>query len=214
MSRRRRANEDTEDGFLKRWSRRKAEAEEFGPLADEQASADPGEEVEHAEPRGPHPGETGPGAAAESGERILTDEDMPDIETIDETTDMSGFFSPGVSESLRAQALRRLFRLPKFNVLDGLDDYNEDYRSFAALGDVVTSDMRRVAGDLPESERPADHRTQKRADARKRRDEDAGQLDEARTATGQPEAAGSPDPDQGEPERVDAENPEQPEAEA
>ncbi|HSH43996.1 MAG TPA: DUF3306 domain-containing protein, partial [Arenicellales bacterium] len=50
--------------------------------------------------------------------------------------------SPGVSEALRNQALRRLFRSARFNVIDPLDDYNEDYRSFQALGDLVTSDMR------------------------------------------------------------------------
>ena len=55
---------------------------------------------------------------------------------------MSGFLSPKVSEELRQIALRKLFSLPQFNVSDGLDDYNEDFTSFAKLGDILTADMK------------------------------------------------------------------------
>ncbi|MFW5815640.1 MAG: DUF3306 domain-containing protein, partial [Wenzhouxiangella sp.] len=47
-----------------------------------------------------------------------------------------------VSEGLRRAALRRLFRQPKYNVVDMLDDYAEDYSKPVALGSVVTADMR------------------------------------------------------------------------
>lgn len=149
MSRRPRINEDTESsGFLRRWSRRKARVGSDQPP--ENGHGEPAPEAV-AEPEGtdarlehsegpPVEGEV----AAEPGQeaRVKTDEDMQDLDTIDETTDMSGFFSPGVSEALRNQALRRLFRLPRFNVTDGLDDYDQDYRNFETLGDIVTSDMR------------------------------------------------------------------------
>ncbi|NIQ95758.1 MAG: hypothetical protein GWN87_17280, partial [Desulfuromonadales bacterium] len=29
-----------------------------------------------------------------------------------------------------------------FNIRDGLDDYDEDFRTFASLGDIVTADMK------------------------------------------------------------------------
>jgi len=57
----------------------------------------------------------------------------------------SGFLSPGVSEGLRRRALRKLFMSAVFNVRDGLDDYDEDFTNFEALGDIVTSDMRHQA---------------------------------------------------------------------
>ena len=57
-------------------------------------------------------------------------------------SDYSGFLSQGVSEELRNKALRKLFLSPQFNVVDGLDDYCEDFTSFELLGDVITADMR------------------------------------------------------------------------
>jgi len=73
---------------------------------------------------------------------VLTDADMPPIESLNEESDYSGFLSPEVSDGLRKQALRKLFLGSGFNVCDGLDDYDEDYTSFAKLGDIVTADMR------------------------------------------------------------------------
>lgn len=72
----------------------------------------------------------------------LCDEDMPPIESLTEESDYSGFFSEKVSEALRQQALRKLFHGASFNVCDGLDDYAEDFTSFAKLGSIITSDMR------------------------------------------------------------------------
>lgn len=40
------------------------------------------------------------------------------------------------------EELRNLFSQPEFNVRDGLDTYDGNYRCFAELGDVVTSDLR------------------------------------------------------------------------
>lgn len=67
---------------------------------------------------------------------------MPVFESLDETSDYSMFLSTGVSDALRGRALRKLFGFSMFNVRDGLDDYDDDYRTFEALGDVVTSDMK------------------------------------------------------------------------
>jgi len=73
---------------------------------------------------------------------VLTDVDMPDIESLDEDSDFSGFMSSGVSDELRNLALRKLFKAPLFNIRDGLDEYDEDYTSFEKLGDIVTCDMK------------------------------------------------------------------------
>ncbi len=73
---------------------------------------------------------------------LLTDEDMPAIETLHEESDFSGFMSSGVSDELRNLALKKLFKAPSFNVRDGLDEYDEDYTSFVKLGDIVTCDMK------------------------------------------------------------------------
>lgn len=74
--------------------------------------------------------------------KILTDADMPDIESMTADSDYTDFLSPGVSEELRKLALRKLFRSEVFNIRDGLDEYDGDYTHFEKLGDIVTSDMK------------------------------------------------------------------------
>ena len=68
--------------------------------------------------------------------------ELPDIDSLDDDSDYSAFLSPEVDEALRKVALRKLFRAPFFNQLDGLNDYDEDFTTFEALGDIVTSDMK------------------------------------------------------------------------
>lgn len=78
----------------------------------------------------------------EEEEPLLTDEQMPDIATLDSKSDVSPFFNRGVSAELRKAALRHFFSLPIHNIRDGLNDYDEDYTVWEPLGDVVTSDMK------------------------------------------------------------------------
>ncbi len=120
-------NED--ESVLSRWSRRKLEVEQE-PVNVEQAPA-PEVGVSPLEP-----------IAAEIEAPPLTDADMPDIESLTEESDFSGFMSSGVSDELRNLALRKLFRAPVFNIRDGLDEYDEDYTYFEKLGDIVTCDMK------------------------------------------------------------------------
>ncbi|MCW8845788.1 MAG: DUF3306 domain-containing protein [Gammaproteobacteria bacterium] len=112
-------NEAGTEDFLARWSQRKSEAAK--QAASPQLVETPETEDE------PVP---------------LTDEDMPPLESLDEDSDYSGFLSPGVSENLRQLALHKLFHSAKFNVTDGLNDYDLDYSKWVPLGDVVTCDMR------------------------------------------------------------------------
>ena len=73
---------------------------------------------------------------------LLCDKDMPDLDSLDEDSEYSGFLSPGVSDELRKRALHKLFHGQSFNLCDGLDDYDEEFTSFEKLGDIVTADMR------------------------------------------------------------------------
>ena len=73
---------------------------------------------------------------------LLTDADMPDINSLTYDSVYKDFLSPGVSEQLRKLALRKLFHSEIFNIRDGLDEYDDDFTQFEKLGDIVTSDMR------------------------------------------------------------------------
>ncbi|MEE9320701.1 MAG: DUF3306 domain-containing protein [Granulosicoccus sp.] len=86
--------------------------------------------------------DAGSSDAVQANEIVLTDADMPSIDSLDSDSEISGFFSEGVSAALRQSALRRIFSLPVYNVRDGLNDYDGDYTVFEPLGDTVTSDMK------------------------------------------------------------------------
>lgn len=113
------AEEIDDAPFLARWSRRKQAAAEQQALAGEPVTPPP-----------------------QAEKPPLTDADMPPLESLDENSDYSGFFSPEVSEGLKQLALQKLFRSTVFNVCDGLDDYDDDYTKFEKLGDLMTADLR------------------------------------------------------------------------
>lgn len=115
------------ESALRRWSRRKHEARagtKRTPKAVEPA------EAPAVEARGTVPA------------KVLTDADMPPIETLDEHSDYTAFMSAGVSDTLRQAALRRLFQSPALNQLCELEGEFFDARGFEPLGNVVTHEMR------------------------------------------------------------------------
>lgn len=116
-----------DEPFLQRFHRRKTEAREQERAKDAEGAiaATAGPRVDEQPP--PQP---------------LTDADMPPLESLTIDSDFSAFLSEKVSESLRRAALRKLFHSSEFNVVDGLDEYAEDFTTFEALGDIITADMR------------------------------------------------------------------------
>ena len=142
------------EGPLRRWARRKREVARENRAVDEARERGASRDLSEAA----HAGRDPAGDASEPAiveENVLVDEDMPPLDSLDENSDYSGFLSSGVSEGLRRRALRKLFSSAVFNITDGLDDYNDDFTSFAALGDIVTSDMRHQAEVEAERERQA-----------------------------------------------------------
>ena len=123
---------DSKESVLSRWSRRKLEADQLAPALEESVAPDA------------EAGLTMPATEEVDAvdKPVLTDADMPDIASLNEDSDFSGFMSAGVSDKLRNLALRKLFKAPVFNIRDGLDEYDEDYTYFEKLGDIVTCDMK------------------------------------------------------------------------
>ena len=118
-------DQNSQDGFLQRWSERKQASRTAGPLSDRSDDALTAATETQALP-------------AQTPVRELTDADMPPLESLDEHSDFTGFLSPKVSEALRRQALRKLFNQPSFNVTDGLNDYDEDYTHSSVLVEWVS----------------------------------------------------------------------------
>lgn len=137
-------SDGSDDGFLSRWSRRKTQARRGQPAPTEMPEDEhPDAVLQPTEEGNALHGTTATAAEPEPvAEPVLTDADMPPLDSLGPDSDYSGFLSPGVSKDLRRRALARLFRGAAFNVTDGLDDYAEDFTQFIPLGDLVTADMR------------------------------------------------------------------------
>ena len=133
---------------ITRWSRRKREA--FRNL--EEGEPTRGRDTSREEGQAAH-------EPAKSGTPPPGDADMPPVESLGPESDYSGFMSPGVSEELRRLALRKLFHSPLYNITDGLDDYDDDFTSFAVLHEAFHA--RHGKASAPESAAPegADYET-------------------------------------------------------
>jgi hypothetical protein len=106
------------EGFLARWSRRKAQTpverarEEIEPPVrapiEPPASAAAAPQAEPVAPAPPPP-------------------TLADVAALTRESDFSRFVVPGVDEGVKHAALKKLFSDPHFNVMDGLDTYIDDY---------------------------------------------------------------------------------------
>ena len=113
-------DDETPEGFtLKRWSRRKLEmAREARPATPAPPRA-PDHERDGSLPIAASPPVAGPGPTTEPV--------LPPVESLTLDSDFTVFLKPKVDESLKRQALKKLFADPHFNVMDGLDVYIDDY---------------------------------------------------------------------------------------
>jgi hypothetical protein len=113
-----------DEGFLRRWARRKAEHQ---TPAEDDATA-PLPEAEDAIQENAPPVRVN---AAEGEESIDLDA-LPDIESLDADSDFSIFMQDGIPDALRTRALQKLWRLdPAFGHIDELLDYAEDFNDSA-----------------------------------------------------------------------------------
>jgi hypothetical protein len=109
--------------FLSRWSQRKLEASREAVARVEVPSVPP---VSTA----PAPASTTAGVQAPADPVVP---ELPPIESLSFDSDFTQFMQPKVDESLKRQALRKLFTDPRFNVMDGLDVYIDDYTKFVPM---------------------------------------------------------------------------------
>jgi hypothetical protein len=127
-----------DDHFLGRWSKRKHAAKRgSGPEdAPEPAALEP------------HP--SVPVAAAAPAEPL------PDVSTLTSESDFSPFMREGVDPTVKRDALKTLFQDSRFNVMDGLDVYIDDYSKPDPLPEGWLAKMNQVArlGEYREPDSP------------------------------------------------------------
>ena len=116
-------SDDARKPFLSRWSQRKLAAAREG-------GARPANEV--VAPVAAVPVETAAPSLAQPGVDPVAPE-LPPVDSLSFDSDFTQFMQPKVNEALKRQALRKLFSDPRFNVMDGLDVYIDDYTKFEPM---------------------------------------------------------------------------------
>ena len=97
---------------LKRWSARKLAASQ------ESANAHSADVTLPAAPAT---------AAPPNADAVPAPAPLPPVESLTFDSDFTAFLKADVDESLKRAALKKLLRDPRFNVMDGLDTYIDDY---------------------------------------------------------------------------------------
>ncbi len=97
--------------FLRRWSRLKRESAAAAPRADVNAE--------------------GPQLPAE----------LPAVDSLTFESDFKAFMHSKVEQSVKRAALKKLFADPRFNVMDGLDTYIDDYTKEDPISDELLAQL-------------------------------------------------------------------------
>lgn len=110
------------DGFLGRWARRKLDAKEGKPLPAEPVASEPPAAVA-AVPEAAAPPETQavPAPVAEPPPTL------EDAQALTPESDFKPFMGNQVPPEVKNAAMKKLFADPRYNVMDRLDTYIDDY---------------------------------------------------------------------------------------
>ncbi len=109
------------EDFLSRWSRRKTASKS----AAEEPKANAAPEAAPIAPPAPPPST----AQRTAAEPVAREEPapLPPIESLTSESDFVPFMQAEVDPGLKRQAFKKLIEDPRFNVMDGLDVYIDDY---------------------------------------------------------------------------------------
>jgi hypothetical protein len=141
-----------EEGFLRRWARRKSEVREgrdegeaapealVAPVAGVPANADAAV-VTPAAPQPAAPAQIDPPAT-----RPLPT--LEDVAALDANSDFSAFVARGVDQAVRRSALKKLFADPHFNAMDRLDVYIDDYTKPSPVSEAMLASLEHAKSAL------------------------------------------------------------------
>ena len=112
------AADDSNEAFLARWTRLKKEARE-------QPAEKPQPKPEAVDPKAPAP-------------------QLPPLDRLTFDSDYRAFFHPKVDEDVRRAARKKQFSDPRFNVMDGLDVYIDDYSKSEPIPAAMMAQLRQA----------------------------------------------------------------------
>jgi hypothetical protein len=127
----------SDEGFLRRWARRKSEVREGrAPLPEPLPAPEVPAAVALADPA-PQPVQVPP---EETGSK-RPPPTMEDVAALDKDADFSAFVARGVDEAVRRSALKKLFTDPHFHVMDRLDVYIDDYTKPSPMSEAMLASL-------------------------------------------------------------------------
>jgi hypothetical protein len=170
-----------DEGFLRRWARRKSEVLEGREPSPTPVADAPTDAAGLAAPALVDVQAPVESAAAEP-QPLPTERPLPtmdDVAALDSDSDFSGFVARGVDQAVRRSALKKLFADPHFNVMDKLDVYIDDYNKPSPMSDAMLASLNHAksvfmsmvedepavsvapeAKEEPQSEQPPEQETQ------------------------------------------------------
>ena len=133
-----------DESFLRRWSRLKTTAD-AAAVAPAQAGAQ-------------SPADVAPVETGAQSPSVPEPTPLPPVESLTPESDFAPFMRGDTDPQLRATALKKLFDDPRFNVMDGLDVYIDDYSKPDPLPEGWLEKMNQVArlGIFQPKEEPAE----------------------------------------------------------
>jgi len=130
----------SEEGFFRRWARRKsAVAEETVDAVADEAPAPAAVPAPVARTHEP---------AVHDAQSSRAAPTLDDVARLTQESDYSAFVAQGVDQSVRRMALKKLFADPHFNVMDGLDIYIDDYNKFTPLSGAMLASLKHAPNVL------------------------------------------------------------------
>jgi Protein of unknown function (DUF3306) len=119
-----------QEAFFSRWSRLKEETRQAPPEPVPDRTVDP---------KAPAP-------------------ELPPLDKLTFESDYSAFFHPKVDDDMRRAALKKLFSDPRFNVMDGLDVYIDDYSKTEPIPPAMLAGLRQAQKILQWAKEDEDER--------------------------------------------------------
>ena len=133
---------------LRRWSQRKLEAARTGvrtpvqaPPPADVAAAGQTPAVMALNAIEPTTSASVSNSVSTSVSTATANAELPPIESLTIDSDFAPFFKPQVDESVKRAALKQLFRDPRFNIMDGLDTYIDDYTQPDPIPSAMLEDL-------------------------------------------------------------------------
>jgi hypothetical protein len=156
-----------EEGFLRRWARRKSEVRDGGEAAPEAVVAPAGSVIANADAAVVAP--TAPAAPQSDPSAVRPLPTLEDVAALDADSDFSAFVARGVDQAVRRSALKKLFADPHFNAMDRLDVYIDDYTKPSPVSEAMLASLEHAKSALmkmvepepePQTQQPPEQETQ------------------------------------------------------